>query len=245
MWDCHCHLADFSETELSGLLDQARGQGIHGWLSCASGPQSWPRQRQIASLPGVLIAQGLHPWWTDQSPPDLVRCLESLVAEGVAVGECGLDFYRAREEQDRELQRRVLREQLQLARRYRLPVVLHCVRSHQALLDELKQFPELRFMIHGFLGSLQEATNWLKRDAYLSLGPHALSRHDLMKRLPLDRVLIETDAPSRGAQLCDLVKVMQEWRAYQPLEDQHFEANLCRFLGISQVDLRHKLRRPL
>lgn len=237
MWDCHCHLADSAWDNLPERLEQARRQGIHGWLSCATDIDSWERQKEVAQLPGVLIAQGLHPWWVQQSSPQSLDQLSSALAGAVAVGECGLDFYRARDEQSRQQQTLLLRQQLQLARQWRLPVVLHCVRAHNALLQELEAYPEIGVMVHGFLGSTQEAQQWLRRGAYLSLGPHALSRADLMKHLPLDRVLVESDAPSRGSSLLDVMAVVQAWKQHQPLQDDHFEANLCRFLGIPQKDL--------
>jgi len=225
MWDCHCHLAQVED--LPAHLENARRQGIHGWLSCASARDSWPRQREIGRIPGVLLAQGLHPWFADQE----CQGLEAFLPEAAAIGECGLDFYRAREPETREQQKRVLRTQLELARRWGKPVVLHCVRAHQALLQEMEAYPEVRCMIHGFLGSTADAQAWLRRGDYLSLGPHALSRADLMRHLPLDRVLIETDAPSRGASLLDLRPVLEAWQQVQPLQPELFEANLFRFLG--------------
>jgi len=231
MWDCHCHLADPAFEDLGGWLEAARRQGIHGWLSCASDHPSLARQQAIVRLPGVLIAQGIHPWYADQFCADT---LEKLLPSAVAIGECGLDFHRAREPEQKELQKTVLRHQLELAQKHHKPVVLHCVRAHQALLQEMQAFPGVRCMLHGFLGSTADAQAWLRRGDYLSLGPHALSRQDLMRHLPLDRVLIETDAPSRGASLLDLNRVVQAWQQVQPLQEDLFEANLCRFLGISQ-----------
>lgn len=233
MWDCHCHLADPGWDDLPTRLEQARRQGIHGWFSCATDPASWARQNELAALSGVLIAQGIHPWWASEGSESALQHLEGQLDQAVAVGECGLDFYRARDEAARDHQRWLLREQLRLARRRDLPVVLHCVRAFKALLEEVAAVPGLQVMIHGFLGSREEAAEWLKQGAYLSLGPHALSRTDLMKHLPLDRVLVETDAPSRGTSLLDLCKVVEAWRRQQPLQDDHFEANLCRFLGIT------------
>jgi TatD DNase family protein len=225
MWDCHCHLAQVED--LSAHLESARRQGIHGWLSCASDRDSWSRQREVGRLPGVLVAQGLHPWCANQN----CQGLEDFLSDAVAIGECGLDFYRARDPELREQQKRILRTQLELARRWKKPVVLHCVRAHQALLQEMECYPEVRCMIHGFLGSTADAQAWLRRGDYLSLGPHALSRADLMRHLPLDRVLIETDAPSRGASLLDLRPVLEAWQRVQPLQAELFEANLFRFLG--------------
>ena len=236
MWDCHCHLADPAWDDLAQRLEQARRQGIHGWLSCATDSDSWARQQQLRQLPGVLIAQGIHPWWSHEGTPENLHQLETALHGAVALGECGLDFVRARDEEARQQQRWLLRQQLELARRRNLPMVLHCVRAQQALLQELQAFAEVRVMVHGFLGSTQDAQLWLRQGAYLSLGPHALSRADLMKQLPLDRILVESDAPARGSSLLDVARVADAWQSYQPLQEDHFEANLCRFLGIPQKE---------
>ena len=225
MLDCHCHLSQFED--LPSALEHARRQGIHGWLSCASDRASWSGQRDLARVPGVMLAQGLHPWHADQG----CEGLEEFLGDAVALGECGLDFYRARDAEVRERQKLVLRQQLELARRFGKPVVLHCVRAHQALLQEMEAFPDVRCMIHGFLGSTADAQAWIRRGDYLSLGPHALSRADLMRHLPLDRVLIETDAPSRGTSLLDLKPLLEAWQQVQPLQPELFQTNLYRFLG--------------
>ena len=216
-------------------LTAARQRGIRGWLSCGYDPPSWPRQRELARQEGVLIAQGLHPWALPSTAAELEAQLAELrLDQAVAVGECGLDYYRARTPEARELQMRALRAQLRLAREHELPVVLHCVRAYPELAGEMQRWPDLRFMIHGFLGRWDEAERWLELGAWISLGPHALSRTDLMKRLPLDRILVETDAPSRGIALEDLIPVVETWRRQQSLSDDRFETNLRAFLGRNQ-----------
>lgn len=234
MWDSHCHLADPGwGPRLDHQLHQARSAGIRGWLSCAYDQASWSRQRQLQDLPGVKIALGIHPWAADAWQPEVEFELRRELQSGgvVALGECGLDYYRARQPEARLHQRRVLQAQLQLAREADLPVVLHSVRCHQDLLAECDVVPGLRCMVHGFLGTLAEARDWLNRGCFLSLGPHARSRSDLMKFLPRDQILLETDAPSRGASLLDLVAVSQAYRAHHPQGNDCIGLNLHRFLG--------------
>jgi TatD DNase family protein len=229
MWDCHCHLADSSWTpeSLEWECEQARQSGVHGWFSCAYDVGSWSRQQELSQRGGLHIAQGLHPWCAE-AETELGRLLPYL-EKAQALGEVGLDFFRARTPEDRDRQLRVLRLQLEWARQLDLPVVLHCVRAHKELMLEVKG---LRVCVHGFLGSLEEARRWLELGAVLSLGPHARGREDLMRFLPLDRVLLESDAPSRGARLLDVVSVWRAWRGHQPLQEEHIEANLVRFLGL-------------
>lgn len=229
MWDCHCHLADASWTpeNLEWEREQARQGGVHSWFSCAYDPDSWSRQVQLLQRGSALIAQGLHPWCADQEArlPELPAFLES----AHALGEVGLDYFRARSPEARSQQMKVLRQQLEWARQRDLAVVLHCVRAQADLMPEVSG---LRICVHGFLGSVEEARRWLELGAFLSLGPHARTRDDLMRFLPLDRILLESDAPSRGSRLLDVLSVWQAWRGHQPLQEEHIEANLGRFLGL-------------
>lgn len=239
MWDCHCHLGDASWTDLPARLAAARSRGIRGWLSCGYDVASWSRQRELSRQEGILIAQGLHPWALPDSDSELEQQLGELhrvldEGEAVALGECGIDYYRARPGELRERQWLALRRQLQIASERNLSVVLHCVRAHHDLQQEMERWPGLRFMVHGFLGKWEEAERWLQLGAYLSLGPHAVSRTDLMKRLPVDRILVETDAPSRGIGLEDLISVVEAWKRCQPLSEERFETNLRAFLGRTQ-----------
>jgi len=233
LWDSHCHLADPGwGAHLEHRLREARALGIRGWLSCAYDPSSWQVQRSLLELPGVHIAQGVHPWAAELWGAECQALLRQELERGqvVALGECGLDFYRARQPEAQHRQLEALRGQLQLARELDLPVVLHSVRCHRDLLREFDAAGPLRAMVHGFLGSLPEARDWIERGCYLSLGPHALSRVDLMKQLPRQRVLIETDAPSRGAGLCDLIGVSQAYRQHHPQGSDELDLNLHRFL---------------
>lgn len=233
MWDCHCHLADPGWTDLPARLKEARRGGVRGWLSCGTNPESWERGDELGRQhAGVVVAHGIHPWYAP-GPHELDDWLERLaprLSGARALGEVGLDFVRAREGGSREWQKEVLRQQLSLLAG-RLPVVLHCVRAQTELWKLLDAAGNPRVMVHGFLGSTRDAQGWLERGAYLSLGPHALSRADLLKSLPVDRVLLETDAPSRGSSLLDVLKVRDAWREQHPVPDDQIGHNLARFLG--------------
>lgn len=185
MIDAHAHLQG----------PPPAGVRVRGWLvPGVDTARDADAARWAPGCPGVARAVGLHPWWVGE---DLDAALDALdaragAADVVAVGECGLD--RGRRAGPRELQERALHHQLALAARHELPLILHCVRAHgrcQALVDEAPG--PLRGMVHDFGGSAQSAREWLRRGFLLSVSPRGLRRPDLLRALPGEALLVETD----------------------------------------------------
>ncbi|STS88190.1 hydrolase TatD family [Klebsiella variicola] len=117
----------------------------------------------------------------------------------MAVGEIGLDLYRDDPQFDR--QQALLEEQLRLAKRYDLPVILHSRRTHDKLAMLLKKHALPRTgVVHGFAGSLQQAERFVQLGYKIGVGgtityPRASKTREVMARLPLSALLLETDAP--------------------------------------------------
>lgn len=127
------------------------------------------------------------------------QALEKRVQKVVAVGEIGLDLYRDDPQFDK--QERMLDAQLQLAKRYELPVILHSRRTHDKLAMHLKRHALPRTgVVHGFAGSLQQAERFVQLGYKIGVGgtityPRASKTREVMARLPLRSLLLETDAP--------------------------------------------------
>lgn len=117
----------------------------------------------------------------------------------IAIGEVGLDRYR--DEPQFAKQERFLEAQLRLAKRYDLPVILHSRRTHDTLAMHLKRQDLPRTgVVHGFAGSLQQAERFVQLGYKIGVGgtityPRASKTRDVMARLPLEALLLETDAP--------------------------------------------------
>lgn len=117
----------------------------------------------------------------------------------VAVGEIGLDLYRDDPQFDK--QERLLEAQLKLAKRYELPVILHSRRTHDKLAMHLKRHALPRTgVVHGFSGSVQQAERFVQLGYKIGVGgtityPRASKTREVMAQLPLDSLLLETDAP--------------------------------------------------
>lgn len=120
----------------------------------------------------------------------------------VAIGEIGLDYYyrpksKTKLGQFKEAQKKVLSEQLEMAKELDLPVIFHCRMAHQDLIGILKDMPKIRGVIHCFTGSWQEAQQYIKLGFYIGINGiiDKLDLREVIKKTPLDMILTETDCP--------------------------------------------------
>ncbi|WPO99297.1 TatD family hydrolase [Pseudomonas sp. HR96] len=205
--DTHTHL-DFPDfdADRATLLEQAREVGVERIVVLGVHRENWQRVWQLAEqTPGLYAALGLHPVFLEQHRPEhlgqLRDWLERLAGHPqlCAVGEFGLDYYI--ETLDRERQQALFEAQLQIAKDCNLPALLHVRRSHAPITAALKRYRlERRGVIHAFSGSREEAREYLKLGFKLGLGgaatwPQALRLRKVLAELPLDAVVLETDAP--------------------------------------------------
>ena len=156
----------------------------------------------------LYAALGMHPIVIEEHTDEGLAQLEALMAQRppklVAVGEIGLDLYRDDPQFDRQTQA-LLEAQLRLAKRYDLPVILHSRRTHDKLAMLLKKHALPRTgVIHGFAGSLQQAERFVQLGYKIGVGgtityPRASKTREVMARLPLSALLLETDAPDMPA----------------------------------------------
>jgi TatD DNase family protein len=152
-------------------------------------------------LPGnasaVAFSFGIHPWFLNENNH---RQLISSVKESashasvIAVGEAGFDKIRG---PSLELQRKVFESQVYTAGEHLKPVIIHCVRAWDELLDVHKKLrPVTPWLVHGFRGSVELATQLLAKGMYLSLWFDYVVRPEsaqLLRRLPKERIFLETD----------------------------------------------------
>ncbi len=204
--DTHCHLdaAEF-DADRARVVDEARRGGVRWIVIPAIGAGNFERVAALArELPGCAYALGIHPMYVDRAEDgDLQRLrqrLESSIGDPrlVAVGEIGLDFFV--EGLDRERQLRFYVEQLQLAREFGLPVLLHVRRSQDMLLKHLRRIPVAGGVAHAFNGSFQQAQAFLDLGFVLGFGgamtfDRALQIRRLARELPETAHVLETDAP--------------------------------------------------
>jgi len=208
--DTHCHLnmPPLSE-DTEGVLARAAIKGVTQVVVPAYDETSWPEVAALATGSTVFAAFGLHPWVAHEVPPrgplaGFADRLAEQIAQNqpVAIGEIGLDT--KIEECGLAEQLPVLEVQLALAVDLGLPVILHCRGAFEELLTAVnKHGGKLRGVMHAYSRGPELAERFIKAGLFIAFGG-AVTR-DRAKRvrraaasLPLDKIVLETDAPSIG-----------------------------------------------
>lgn len=211
--DTHVHLdAPEFAPDLAAVRARARDRGVACCVLPAVQARDFERARALAHEFGDAYALGIHPLYVaDAEDEDLARLDQALVRYRddprlVAVGEIGLDLFvpDLREEPLRTRQLFFYREQLKLAKKHGLPVILHVRRSADLLLKGLRDLADpglaWRGIAHAFNGSLQQAQAFVALGFKLGFGgaltyERATKLRELARVLPLEALVLETDAP--------------------------------------------------
>jgi TatD DNase family protein len=200
--DTHCHLdaAEFGNTQ-NILVQEALAAGVNTMVIPAVERANFSAVYNICSLyPACIPAFGIHPMYVDHAAPADLDVLRDYLQQHnpVAVGEIGLDFFV--ENFDREKQEFYFSAQLKLAQELNLPVLLHIRRAQDTILKHLRRTPVRGGIAHAFNGSAQQAAEFIKLGFKLGFGgamtyPRATKLRELAASLPLDSIVLETDAP--------------------------------------------------
>lgn len=249
--DSHNHFDDASfDADRDAAYQRAHANGVIAQVLAAVGARSWPALKTVvARYPGLYAGYGLHPYHlAEHQPAHLDLLAEWLTRERpVAVGECGLDYHLPN--LNPQVQAMYFAAQLQLARHHDLPAIIHARRAVDAVIQQVRRFSGVRGVIHSFSGSEDQARRLLDLGILLSFGgpvsyPRANRLRRLIRYLPLDGFLLETDAPDqplshrRGqrnepAFLPEVLACIADLRAADPAEiAAATTANACRLFGI-------------
>ena len=201
IFDSHAHYDDarFDE-DRDALLSSLPGKGVCGIIDIGCDLESSRKAVALAEkYPYVWAAVGYHPEQAALRTDEGVAELRQLLSHPkvVAIGEIGLDYYWP--EPDHETQKRVLIEQLKLARELQKPVILHVRDASEDALTILKAHP-VRGVMHCFSGSPETAREVLKLGLYIGFTgvltfKNARKPVEVCAAVPLDRLLLETDCP--------------------------------------------------
>lgn len=210
--DTHCHLDDPAyDNDRDAVVLRAERAGVHRVVVPGVSPASWDRARRCRDRHPNLIrlAFGLHPWaLRGLNAADRFWALDALpqaLDDGaIAVGECGLDGRIAREGGPSLAEQAViLSDQLDLARERGLPVILHAVRAHGALLSLLKTRGGLvPGVLHSYSGPAELVSDFVRLGLYVSFGgqvtnPKATKVHKAVRVTPAARLVVESDGPDQ------------------------------------------------
>jgi TatD DNase family protein len=235
--DTHCHLdAREFDPDRDAVIACARAAGVRRFVLPGVEIGNFDRIAQLsATHSDFRHAFGIHPLYVGGAGPDDLDVVADRLANGdaIAVGEIGLDYFVAGI--DPELQQRYFVAQLQLARRFGLPVILHVRRAVDAILKQLRRIDVPGGIAHAFNGSRQQA------DAFIGLGfklgfGGAMSFdgsrriRQLATDLPLDAIVLETDAP-------DIPPAWAQGRRNEPENLARFAEILAELRGMPVADV--------
>ncbi|ERI95284.1 hydrolase, TatD family [Clostridiales bacterium oral taxon 876 str. F0540] len=203
IFDSHAHYDDESFNEdREQVLREIKESGVIGVLNCGASMEGARYSAKLASdYDFFYAAVGIHPENADELNEDTLKELKELASNNKvrAIGEIGLDYY-YEGNPSREIQKSVFRTQMELARELNLPVVIHDRDAHEDTLKILKEFPEVKGVLHCFSGSVEFAKECLKLGYYIGFTgvvtfKNAKKIIEVAKEVPLDRMLVETDCP--------------------------------------------------
>lgn len=200
--DTHIHLDDKAyQKNLDEVVGRADEAGIKYFINPGSDLKS---NKTIPDLvkkyPRIIPAFGIHPHEAKTFDDEILKFIKGQIAKfnAVAVGEIGLDFHYNFSNPD--IQKDIFIKQLQLAKEFNLPVIIHCRLAENEVYEILKKEGISRGVIHCFSGNAEEALKFLSLGFYIGITgvvtfPKAVKTKEVVKNIPLDSILTETDGP--------------------------------------------------
>lgn len=203
--DSHCHL-DFPDFEgdVAGLVERAAQAGVHRMVTICTKLRTEPQIRAIAEAHApVFYAAGTHPMSAAAEPLATLDELLALAAHPkfVGIGETGLDYHYTADSKD--IQQQSLRIHIEAAQRTKLPLIIHARDADEdmaRILTDAYHVAPYTCVMHCFSSSVELAQAALDLDFYLSMSgiaafPKSSALRDIFAKAPVDRILVETDAP--------------------------------------------------
>jgi TatD DNase family protein len=218
--DSHAHLdSERYEEDRVAMLERAHAAGVEMILAVGigEGPETMHAARDLcrqhagdARLPRLVASAGVHPQEAARADAAALERLNTLAAapEVVAIGEIGLDYYHA-DNPAPEVQQHAFAQQMEIAAAHRLPILIHCRPAEGddrawndtlAMLETTWRPTGLGGVLHCFTGTWEQARRAMEIGFLISFAgnvtfPKAQALRDVVAQAPLDRLLVETDAP--------------------------------------------------
>ncbi|MEM0440830.1 MAG: TatD family hydrolase [Candidatus Caldarchaeum sp.] len=200
MIDVHCHLTEEPlYTNLSQVLEESRKENVRAIITSGIGYEDCVKVLNIIDGIYVYASLGIEPYELE-GYEKVIYLIEENVKRIIAVGEVGLDYYWGKKE-TREFQKKVFREFIELAKSHDLPIVVHSRSAGRYAIDVLIEAGAEKVVMHAFDGSASEAVRGASKGFHFSLPPSVVrsdQKQKMVKRLSLENLLLESDAPVLG-----------------------------------------------
>ena len=201
IFDSHAHYdAEQFDPDRDAVLSVLPEEGVCAVVQCATDPDSIKKSLAMAeAYPYIRVAVGIHPEFVNQASEEWLTAVREEAAHAVcAIGEIGLDYY-WEENAPRQVQIDWCRKQIELAMELNLPIIFHDREAHEDTLNLMREYSP-RGVVHCFSGSAEMARQLTDLGLYIGLGGAATFKNarkpvEVAQSLPLDRLLLETDAP--------------------------------------------------
>ena len=199
--DTHCHLFfDELKEDLSSVLKRAADLGVTKFICVGTNIEDSKESYNLAlDYENIFSTAGVHPHDTEEVAENYIDELYNLLKDKkvVAVGEIGLDYFK--ELSDISVQKKIFAEQLELAQKINKPIVFHNRDSDDDIINTLSEFPNIHGVAHCFSSTYDVAKKLIDMGFYISFSGNLTFKNshlpDVAKRLPIDRLLVETDSP--------------------------------------------------
>ena len=197
MFDTHAHLFKeyYTEEEIEKIASS-----FNGYIIVSGTDDNSNREILNLKYENIYITLGIHPEdalnYKDSDIDFIVNNLNN--SKVVGIGEIGLDYHYGKENRDKQIELFV--KQLDIARKYNLPVIIHSRDAINDTINILKNYKDLKKILHCYSGSLESAKELIKLDTYFGVGgvltfKNSTNLVQTIKEIPLDRIVIETDSP--------------------------------------------------
>jgi TatD DNase family protein len=206
--DTHAHLDMLKQMTPDFAVSESSREQVKNIINISSDLSGSIKSSEYAfRFENVFASVGIHPHDADDFNENTVKELESLIIHNkkiVAIGETGFDYFRNKSSKDS--QKKAFISQIELAQKYKLPIVVHDRDAHEDMLSILKHFSDngsnkdFRAVVHCFSGDRNFALDCLEMGLFISFTgvitfPNAKELVNTVREVPLDRIFLETDAP--------------------------------------------------
>ena len=196
--DVHCHLtAPEFEGKVGEIVEKSVKAGVKAMITSGLGYEDGLKALEISDYRIVYPSLGVSPYMLEgyEQVIDLINRESKKI---VAIGEVGLDYWRVRDDEGRDRQRRVFREFIELSKSLDLPLIIHSRSAGRYALEILFEMRAERVIMHAFDGAAKHAVKAVERGYMFSIPPsiaRSQQKRNLVKRIPLENLLLESDSP--------------------------------------------------
>ena len=204
IFDSHAHYDDEEfDNDRKEVLEELKNEGVIGIMNCSSSYKSIAKTCELINTYDFNYgAVGIHPENADEFKDEMLDEFKDIIKKNPkvkAIGEIGLDYYWD-ENPDKEIQKDVFRKHMKLAEELNVPVIIHDRDAHEDTLNIIKEFPNVKGVVHCFSGSVEFAKECLKLGYYIGVTgvvtfKNAKKVVKVVKEVPVERLLVETDCP--------------------------------------------------